>query len=382
MSKKVLALFVASAFPFVCAEQACAAAFALVEQGASGLGNAYAGAAAAAEDASTVWWNPAGMSRLPSGRHFAIAGTVISPSTKFSNRVERCAGRASAWTERVEMPAIPLLYQACSSRWTSAHVEFRRRGERAIRPEHGILLGLDRAVPGHFPEIKTLNVNPAVLVQDQRRCQRGLRFELPARRDRHAHGGQSGGRRSTEQTQRGRGCLGLQRRSAVQRQPRTRARGPLPVCHRPRTGRHHEFHYPCGAEQQREARREDAGESFVERGPPSQRSLGVARRSLVVGVEQRQVGAGDAHKRSGGRRDRRQSSFSISTTRGARRLAPTTSSMVAWTLKLGGAYDQTPVPNAESRTVRLPDSDRYWLSGGGEISACRRPARWTSDTRS
>jgi long-chain fatty acid transport protein len=38
----------------------------------------------------------------------------------------------------------------------------------------------------------------------------------------------------------------------------------------------------------------------------------------------------------------------------------------AWTLKFGVAYDQTPVPDAESRTVRLPDSDRYWLSAGAK----------------
>jgi long-chain fatty acid transport protein len=32
--------------------------------------------------------------------------------------------------------------------------------------------------------------------------------------------------------------------------------------------------------------------------------------------------------------------------------------------KVGFAYDKTPVPNAETRSVRLPDSDRTWLSVG------------------
>ncbi|MFL6564532.1 MAG: OmpP1/FadL family transporter, partial [Burkholderiales bacterium] len=45
-----------------------------------------------------------------------------------------------------------------------------------------------------------------------------------------------------------------------------------------------------------------------------------------------------------------------------------------WTLKVGLAYDQTPVPNAESRTVRLPDSDRYWLSLGAKYQASRNGA--------
>src|SRR5262249_51965772 len=42
-----------------------------------------------------------------------------------------------------------------------------------------------------------------------------------------------------------------------------------------------------------------------------------------------------------------------------------------WTLKVGLAYDQTPVPNPESRTVRLPDSDRYWLSFGAKYQASK-----------
>src|SRR3989454_9625225 len=85
MKRKPLAGAVVSALGLLAGSEAHAAAFALYEQGVSGLGNAYAGAAAVAEDATTVWWNPAGMSRLGSGKHFAIAGTSISPSTKFSD---------------------------------------------------------------------------------------------------------------------------------------------------------------------------------------------------------------------------------------------------------------------------------------------------------
>jgi long-chain fatty acid transport protein len=35
-----------------------------------------------------------------------------------------------------------------------------------------------------------------------------------------------------------------------------------------------------------------------------------------------------------------------------------------WTVRGGVAYDQSPVPNAQVRSVRLPDEDRYWLSLG------------------
>lgn len=63
---------------------AAASGFALIEQSASGLGNAYAGGAASAEDASTIFFNPAGMSRL-SGKQIAVAVHAIKPSAKFSN---------------------------------------------------------------------------------------------------------------------------------------------------------------------------------------------------------------------------------------------------------------------------------------------------------
>ena len=60
---------------------ASAAFFQIAENSPSGLGNAFAGGAAAAEDASTVWYNPAGMTRLKS-QQFVIGGHFIDPSFK------------------------------------------------------------------------------------------------------------------------------------------------------------------------------------------------------------------------------------------------------------------------------------------------------------
>src|SRR5215510_4079185 len=63
---------------------ASAAGFQLMEQNASGLGNAYAGQAAAAEDASAIYFNPAGLTRIPRGQ---VVGALhlVKPSTRFSN---------------------------------------------------------------------------------------------------------------------------------------------------------------------------------------------------------------------------------------------------------------------------------------------------------
>jgi len=74
--------------------QAHASAFALIEQSASGLGNAYSGAAAAAEDASTIYFNPAGMSYLPGGTQVSAGLAFINISTKFSDSGSQQSGAA------------------------------------------------------------------------------------------------------------------------------------------------------------------------------------------------------------------------------------------------------------------------------------------------
>lgn len=64
--------------------QVNAAGFALIENSASGQGNAYAGAAAIAEDASTIWFNPAGMTYLGNDQ-MVVAAHVIVPKSDFTN---------------------------------------------------------------------------------------------------------------------------------------------------------------------------------------------------------------------------------------------------------------------------------------------------------
>jgi len=64
------------------ANNSFAAAFQLIEQSGKGAGNAHAGEAARAEDASTVFFNPAGMMRL-SGHQAEVALHFIIPKFDF-----------------------------------------------------------------------------------------------------------------------------------------------------------------------------------------------------------------------------------------------------------------------------------------------------------
>lgn len=68
----------------VTADPVPAAGFAITQKSVKGLGNAFAGAAAVAEDASTIYFNPAGMTRL-SGSQVQAAVHVVSFSLKFSD---------------------------------------------------------------------------------------------------------------------------------------------------------------------------------------------------------------------------------------------------------------------------------------------------------
>jgi long-chain fatty acid transport protein len=74
-----------------------AAGFAIVEQNASRLGNAYAGGAAEANDASVIFYNPAGMARLE-GRQVSVSGLVFLPKSEFRNSGSISADRVTPVT--------------------------------------------------------------------------------------------------------------------------------------------------------------------------------------------------------------------------------------------------------------------------------------------
>src|SRR6266404_4316804 len=65
-----------------------AGSFALNEQSVSGLGVAYAGGAAQAEDASTIFFNPAGIALLNQGE-LQLGAQGILPSSTFNNQGSR-----------------------------------------------------------------------------------------------------------------------------------------------------------------------------------------------------------------------------------------------------------------------------------------------------
>ena len=165
MQRKATVLAVASAcFSMILAPQARAAGFALHEQGASGLGNAYAGAAAVAEDATTVWWNPAGMARLGAGKHFAAAGAYIVPSTKFNNGASQTAALSNpalngTGGDAGESKLVPSFFYAMD---LGPQLNFGL----GVSVPFGLATKYDSSWIGRFQgiesQVETVNINPAL----------------------------------------------------------------------------------------------------------------------------------------------------------------------------------------------------------------------------
>src|SRR5581483_4650720 len=166
--KTAASLAVASALA-VGYSQAHASAFALQEQNASGLGNSFAGQAATAENAGTIYFNPAGMSFLPAGPQLSLGGDYIKPSTKFSDGGSTAAGfPGAAATQRplgsnggeAGNPAfVPNLYFATD-------IARNLKAGVGISVPFGLATEYDSDWIGRFQaiksEIQAVNINPSV----------------------------------------------------------------------------------------------------------------------------------------------------------------------------------------------------------------------------
>jgi long-chain fatty acid transport protein len=134
-----------------------AAGFALIEQNASGLGNAFAGQAAAATDASTVFFNPAGMTYLPD-RQVVLAGHLIKPQAEFTGTVSPAIGGGDGG-DAGDLAFVPNAYFAF--RLTpDVHLGIGMNAPFGLKTEYdSTWKGRTQAVTS---ELKTINLNPSI----------------------------------------------------------------------------------------------------------------------------------------------------------------------------------------------------------------------------
>ena len=138
-----------------------AGGFQLNETSASGLGNAFAGGAAAAEDASTAWSNVAGLSRVKGS---AVVGALhlVTPSLKFRDAASQAAlGQALGGDggDAGGLNVVPNLYFAkqLDPTWSIG---------LGFNAPWGLVTEYDEGWLGRFQaiksSIKTVNINPGV----------------------------------------------------------------------------------------------------------------------------------------------------------------------------------------------------------------------------
>ncbi len=161
----VLAAIMVTTLP--CAP-AFSAGFQLIEQNGSGLGNAYAGQAAGVRDASAVFFNPAALTRIP-GRQAVLAVNPIGLSATFEDRgstgpyapgfefplglTSGDGGDAGGW---VPVPGGYFSWQVADTVWVGlgANVPF------------GLTTDWEQGFVGRFhalkSEVKSVNINPTV----------------------------------------------------------------------------------------------------------------------------------------------------------------------------------------------------------------------------
>ena len=137
------------------------AGFQVQEQSVKGLGNAFAGGSAIAEDGSTVMSNPAGLVRLPAQTEFGVH--IISPNTEFKDR-NSSNGIGGPTTGKLSddggaIAAVPNFYY---TRPINDKLSFGF----GISTLYGLATEYDRNWIGRYHAVKseliTININPAL----------------------------------------------------------------------------------------------------------------------------------------------------------------------------------------------------------------------------
>ena len=149
-SKTLLAVAIASASTVT-----HAGSFGLIEQSASGQGSAYAGASALGEDASTIYFNPAGMTRL-SGQQIVVAGHVIAAEAKYTDTGSTGVTGPNSTTDEVGL--VPNFYY-------SAELPNEIYVGVGVNVPYGLATKYENGWIGRYhalkSEITSININPS-----------------------------------------------------------------------------------------------------------------------------------------------------------------------------------------------------------------------------
>ena len=142
-----------------------AAGFALIEQSASGMGNAFAGGSAAAEDASTIYFNPAGMTYID-GTQAVGALHLIKPNAEFHDKGSvKALGlppKGDEGPNAGDLAFVPNFY-------FMTDINPSIKAGIGVNAPFGLKTEYDDKWVGRFQadksEVKTININPAIALR-------------------------------------------------------------------------------------------------------------------------------------------------------------------------------------------------------------------------
>ena len=320
---------------------ASAAAFQLLEQNASGLSTAYAGSAAVADNASTVFFNPAGMTQL-TGIRLSAGVTGVGPSYQYrSTAGVESGGDAGGWA------AVPNAYMS----WQMSKDLFVGFG---ISAPFGLATEYDSGWAGAAQAIKsgikTINFNPSLAyrVNDKVSLGFGVNYQtvdgeltrtgVVLKGDDASWGWNAGALFTLSPAMR----VGLSYRSAIKHRLEGTVNGVVPI----RADVELPDTFTLSVWQQVSDRWEAMGDLSYTRWSSLQR-FDVRHRTLGILLSSETFNYDDSWRIAWG------AAYKVND---------------AAKLKFGIAYDRTPVRD-EFRSARVPDNDRLWLSLGGQWNA-------------
>ncbi len=358
---------------------ASASGFQLLEQNASGIGNAYAGSAAVADNASTIYFNPAGMTKLQA-REVSGGLSAVNPSFHFNNKGSSAGvlttagdgGNAGGWA------AIPNGYLSWALN-KDLYVGVGIGAPFGLKTEYD-----DRwigAAQAQMFEVKTINLNPSIAyrVNDKVSLGFGLNWQkieanynrlmsvasstttatqIKMSLDDDAWGWNVGGLFDVSPSTR----IGLSYRSAIKykTEGKIKTSGPSAALN-------------AGASSDAEADlklpdtfimsvTQKLSDKWEMLGDVSWTGWSSIPKVDIYRASNTGAGTGNGTIAQTLHTDFKDS-WRVA-------LGANYKYNDAWKLKFGVAYDQTPVQHASERLVSLPDNDRVWFSFG---------TQWTPD---
>lgn len=372
MRKTTLARILPAAMLALGSGSAAAAGFQLLEQNASGIGNAYAGSAAVAENASTIYFNPAGMTQLQA-RELSVGLSLVRPSFKFTDQGSDAGVLSGGAQDAGDWAALPNAYLS----WALNQDVYVGIGLGApfglITEYNDDWVGAAHSIKF---DIKTINVNPTIAWRVNETVSLGFglnwqRMEVEYLRragiggplattfatldaDDSSWGWNVGALFSiTERTK-----LGVSYRSAIKHELKGTldidgtAEGLSPLTSDENAAASVELPdtFILSATHRLNSKWELLGDlSWTGWSSIDEVDINRASGPLVgTPFETAQILDTDF-----------QDTWRVA-------LGANYQLNDAWKLKFGLAYDETPVKNAEKRLTSLPDNDRIWFSFGGQ----------------